>query len=151
MSSFKKMTHITLRTAGIWIVARHILLECLVDGDTWGVPGGKLELDETAEEGCLREYREELGLEMQCIRLAVLHENFYAGAYGRVREHCFYFLVQPKHGTVHAPMPVVSREPQLRFAWFPLDDLAGLKFVPAALKPVLPDLGSGTQFLSTVE
>lgn len=145
------MTYTTLRTAGIWIVQQQILLECMVDGDIWGVPGGTLEANETAAEGCLREYREELGLEMYCIRLAVLHENFYTTAHGCVREHGFYFLVQPKHGAVQVPVPVVSREPQLKFAWFPLDALAGLKFVPVALKPVLANLSSGTQFLSTVE
>jgi hypothetical protein len=81
----------------------------------------------------------------------VLHENFYVGNRGRVREHGFYFVVQPRHNALEVPTPVVSQEPQLKFQWFPLEALAALKFVPVALKPLLADLGSGTQFLSTAE
>jgi len=79
------MMQTALRTAGIWIEEDHILLESLADKEVWGIPGGRLEPNESAEAGCLREYREELGLEMQVDGLALLHESFWRAGNGESR------------------------------------------------------------------
>lgn len=42
---------------------------------TWGVPGGKVEWGESLEHALLREFREEVGLELQQIRFALLQES----------------------------------------------------------------------------
>lgn len=41
---------------------------------TWGVPGGKVEWGETLEEALIREFQEEVGLELTQIRFALLKE-----------------------------------------------------------------------------
>ncbi len=145
------MTQTSLRTAGIWIVQDHILLESLADRDLWGIPGGRLEPDESAEEGCRREYREELGIEMACLDLALIHENFWQAPATRMREYGFYFRVQPKDRSISSPLPIASRQPQLKFAWFRLEELPTLDFIPNMLKPILAERWTGTRFLSTSE
>lgn len=51
-----------LNPAGEILLVRHV-------DDTWGVPGGCMELDESAEECAMREVREELGIELGRLRL----------------------------------------------------------------------------------
>jgi len=41
---------------------------------TWGVPGGKVEWGETLEAALLREFQEEVGLELEQVRFALLQE-----------------------------------------------------------------------------
>ena len=41
---------------------------------TWGVPGGKLDWGESLQEALLREFREEVALDLQQVRFALLQE-----------------------------------------------------------------------------
>ena len=41
-----------------------ILMQQRTDDDTWSYPGGRLEIDETVEDGARREVKEECGLEV---------------------------------------------------------------------------------------
>lgn len=140
-----------MRVAGIWLDDDHILLESLVELDVWGVPGGGLEADEMAEAGIIREYREELGLEMRCLHLAILNENFWSDKGQPVREYCFYFLVEPVDQTLTLPGPMEPQEDGLKFAWFPLSGLNQLDVVPPGLPHLLARLSDGTIFISTHE
>jgi ADP-ribose pyrophosphatase YjhB (NUDIX family) len=145
------MTKTAMRTAGIWIEDGYVLLESFADVEVWGIPGGSLEPDESVEKGCLREYREELGLEMQADGIALINENFWPDGDEIIREYCFYFLVRPKVESLRACIDVRSKESQLQFRWFRLDELHTIDFVPPFLRAVLPRLGKQTLFMSTAE
>ena len=140
-----------MRVAGIWIAERQILLESLVELDLWGIPGGTLEPEETIEAGCIREYKEEIGIDIQCHSLAIVHENFWDDDDVPIREYGFYFIVAAKEPSIVAPLPVESLEGGMKFRWFPLDDLLELNFVPEGVKTALlhPQLGEQPRFIST--
>lgn len=46
-----------------------ILMQQRTDDGTWSYPGGRIEIDETVEDGARREVREECGLEVGDLRL----------------------------------------------------------------------------------
>lgn len=47
----------------------HILMQQRTDDGTWSYPGGRIEIDETVEDGARREVREECGLEVGTLEL----------------------------------------------------------------------------------
>jgi 8-oxo-dGTP pyrophosphatase MutT (NUDIX family) len=142
----------TMRVAGIWIAKEHILLESLIELDRWGIPGGGLEPDETVEAGCIREYQEEIGIEMRCKSMAIIHEHFWIDTHETsIREYGFYFIVEPTDSTIDAPLPIESLEGGMKFRWFPIDALKSLDFVPRTLKQSIARLSEDTVFLSTTD
>jgi ADP-ribose pyrophosphatase YjhB (NUDIX family) len=137
-----------LRSAGIWILDAHILLESLTDREVWGIPGGFVESDESIEQACVREYMEETGLTLECGRLAIVHEYFWNDNGQDVREYGFYFIVRPAVRCT-APPHVASLEGHMQFRWHALSKLQEIDFVPRALQNHLVNLPGDTLFLAT--
>ncbi|MGN0998166.1 MAG: NUDIX domain-containing protein [Faecousia sp.] len=65
-------TPVVVQTGASIIVEDHmgrILMQQRADDGTWSYPGGRVEIDETVEDGARREVREECGLEVGALRL----------------------------------------------------------------------------------
>lgn len=68
----KHIGHKPMLSAGATIVVlkdNKILLNLRSDTNTWGIPGGSLELGETLEEAAARELKEETNLEAESLTL----------------------------------------------------------------------------------
>lgn len=66
-----------LTTVGALVVngaGRVLIVKTTKWRGTWGVPGGKVEWGETLEAALIREFREEVGLELTQVRFALLQE-----------------------------------------------------------------------------
>ncbi len=62
----------------------------------WAFPGGFVKMDESCEEGALRELKEETGIDCELDRLAAIHENFFADDDGVFfHEVSCFFTVKP--------------------------------------------------------
>ena len=86
----------------------------------WAFPGGFLKMDETAEEGALRELREETGLERAYIQQFHTFSDPHRDPRERVITIAYYALVKIQE--VHGGDDAASA------SWFPLSEIPSLAF-----------------------
>jgi ADP-ribose pyrophosphatase YjhB (NUDIX family) len=129
------------RAAGIALDEGCLLLHRL-DGDTfWALPGGRVNPGEEAREAIRREFKEELGIAVECDRLVCTGENFFEYDGEPHHEVGLYFSVRLPHGAAllrkeHSHFGTEAGR-TLEFRWFPLAELRNLDMRPAVLREAL--------------
>ena len=86
----------------------------------WAFPGGFLRMNETANEGALRELREETALEASAIRELGVFSGVNRDPRERVITIAYYALIKPSN--------VTGGDDADEAAWFPIDNLPKLAF-----------------------
>lgn len=136
-------SRIRLRAAAVLALDGAVLLHRLAGDGFWALPGGKVEPGESAAEALVREFREELAVEITVGRLACVAENFFVHRGAAEHEVGLYFMAAPAPGSRLAcePGPYAGVEPdrRLEFAWFTPQALALLDLRPAFLRDLLRD------------
>jgi len=84
---------------------------------TWGVPGGKLDWGESLQEALLREFREEVALELQQVRFALLQEAILDPQF-----HVPAHFVLVNYYAFSASTEVVPNEEIVEWAWLPPEE-----------------------------
>lgn len=123
------------------------------EGDRfWTFPGGRAELGEAAEQTLKREMIEELGVEVEVVRLLWFVENFFRYAEMDYHEIALYFLMRLPSSCEYlsGPGPFLGHEDEgtkLVFQWFPLrpEVLSGLPLLPSFLQTALRTLPESVQ------
>jgi ADP-ribose pyrophosphatase YjhB (NUDIX family) len=100
--------------------AGRILLIRRADNGTWAMPGGALEVGETAAEGTLREVLEETGVHCRAVSLVGVFDSRLCGTVSRHHLYHFVFLCKPLGMPEEAPSHAVE---VLDTGWFSEDDL----------------------------
>ncbi|HEV3312379.1 MAG TPA: NUDIX hydrolase [Chloroflexota bacterium] len=143
-------TKFTHRVAAVAVRDGHVLLsQC--DGDGfWYLPGGRIDLLETASEALVREMREEMGVEVRVERLLWVIENYFGFDGFRNHELGLYFLTRlpDSLGPLISPM-FDGREGHRRiiFRWFDLGSLEGEQVYPTFLKSALRNPPAWTEHI----
>ena len=81
---------------------------------TWGVPGGKLDWGESLQEALLREFREEVALDLQQVRFALLQEAILDAQF-----HVPAHFVLVNYYAFSASTQVVPNEEIVEWVWVP--------------------------------
>ena len=150
------------RVAGICIHDGHVLLQRSAADDFWFLPGGRVEIMESAEAALKREMREELKLDgdVQVVRLLWVVENLFADQANGVPNHeiGFYYqvnfddypemydtsktLAATEDTGVYADQPIT-----FDLCWLPLDSLDDALIYPIFLKQGLQHLPTSVQHI----
>ena len=141
-----KDTCFNYRVVGVAIHDNSVFLHQAEGEDFWTFPGGRAEFGESAEQTLRREMREEIGVDVEVVRLLWFAENFftYAGKY--YHEIALYFLMRLPTGcrylTEPGPFQGDEQGIELTFRWFPhrLEILSSLPLLPSFLQMGLQEL-----------
>lgn len=109
------------------------------------LPGGRVELGETAEHAVIRELSEELDITAKIIRPLWLNQSFFTEDVDKLRYHelCVYFLMDITGTdllTRGEQFILYERQHIHTFTWLPLEKLAEEYFYPTFLKTAIFDL-----------
>ena len=92
------------------------------NGGTWAIPGGALDLDETPLEGALREFSEEIGIQLDTYEVVEIHEDDHGG-------WSYWTIILEVAEPFEAPTELHWETAAI--AWVTLDELAGYELFPA--------------------
>lgn len=121
----RDLTHVAPYPGGdaaIFNAAGEILLIQRRDNGLWAMPGGLLEVGETAAEGTCRETLEETGVAVDAVALVGVYDSRLSGSQTTAHLYQFVFLCRPRDPD---PAPVVTDE-TLAVGWFAADRLPPL-------------------------
>ncbi|HUF53965.1 MAG TPA: NUDIX domain-containing protein [Dehalococcoidia bacterium] len=144
------------RTAGVALNGDLVLLQRIGEANFWCLPGGRMEMGESAADGVRREIREESGFDCDVGRLLWIVENFYNDANGaRIHEIGLYFLV--RFDPVSAMNAYKSEwkgqeedGTELTFRWWPVDDLGRVNLQPEYFKRALRKVPDAPEYVVNV-
>jgi len=127
------------RVSGIIIKNNKILFVDMDDSGFLCLPGGYVELGETTEEACLRELKEEIGINFKIDKYCGVIENFYKNKFNnKVHEIALYYFLTPIDKINNNDFTVVEndkgRNIKLNFKWINIDDIDKYDIRPQSLK-----------------
>ncbi|MDE5985061.1 MAG: NUDIX domain-containing protein [Eubacterium sp.] len=120
------------------------------------LPGGRVELHESADDAILREMREELCVDAQVIRPLWLNQNFFIeDTIGeKFHELCIYYLVDVTNTElVNTAEIFTTRESRHNeiFYWLSIESLKDVYLYPLFIKDKINDLPESLELLTTWE
>ncbi len=83
-----------LRAVGVLVKNNKILVQRDKNGNEYALPGGHIKIGETFENGLIREYKEETGIDINIKRLLWSEECFYEWNGKQAHNIAFYYLIE---------------------------------------------------------
>lgn len=140
------------RVAGILVQNGKVLVQKPNDSDAYAFPGGHVSFGETNAETLIREFKEEVGVEIEVSELKWVEENFFQWGDKPCHQISLSHLVKLKGA---AQIPLDGRfinkeydeddEKAIYFYWIPLDEVKNINVYPANAAELLGCLDEGVK------
>lgn len=143
-----------VRTVGVLIRDGKILVQRDRDGNEYALPGGHVKIGESLEDGLSREYKEETGADISCVKMLWSEECFWEWNGRKAHNFAFYYLIElcnesaiPDTGEFVSHKDNCSVVP----GWMPIEQLQNVIIYPEFLKKEIYHLDGPIQhFVSKV-
>lgn len=132
------------RVCGILIKKNKVLLNRLKDNNFWTFIGGKVVFGETTEESIIREYKEEIGINVETDRLVSIVENFFFYRDKKWHELLYFYLLRDPLNKLQIFSGTRDILDNLsgEFIWLDIKKLDSIKIQPECSRDILLSLHS---------
>lgn len=125
------MPHIEVIARGVIVEASHVLLCQHVKKGYYYLPGGHVEVGESATAALERELMEECGQRiLVCGFLGIEDHKFKQGRKERHELNLVFRAMMIGKERLKRPRAVKSKEKGIAFCWCPLDQISGVRLLP---------------------
>ena len=143
------------RSAGILLYQDQVLLQRGENDQEFALLGGHVVFGETSDRAVVREFQEELGVEIHVQRLLWIEELFWAWNNKNAHSLCHYYLVSlsdssrlPENGIIRS---LESDESRLLFQWVKIDELNQYPIYPSFFKTEIHHLSKEIKHFITYD
>ena len=139
------------RVAGICIHNNKVLLQKPTNDTAFAFPGGHAELGETNAQTLIREFKEEIGVDITVSNLKWVGEIFFPWGNKPCHQICLYYIVDIKSNNVSLEGMFVGKEKiegrkfDLEFHWVPIGELNNIEVYPTNVVELMNKINDGVQ------
>ena len=139
------------RVAGICIQNGKVLLQKPTHDTAYAFPGGHVEFGETNEQTLIREFQEEIGVDVSVGDLKWVGEVFFPWGNRSCHQICLYYQVDitskniPFEGMFIGKEKIEGRKFDLGFHWLPIEELKNIEVYPTNVVELVDRIDQGVQ------
>lgn len=135
------------RVNGICIKDNKIFLSKLKDDVYWTFVGGKVELGESTDSAILREYKEEVGANLQIDKMIALIENFFEMKGESWHQYIFFYQLRDDNNELkffYGERQIIDNQEAV-YKWVDLSDLDKVQIKPDCSRQIIKNISENIQ------
>lgn len=127
------------RVTGICIKENKIFLSKMKDDKYWTFVGGKVKFSESTDTAILREYKEEIGADLQIDKLIAVIENFFDLDGCSWHQYIFFYQLRDDNNVLELfnGECQIADDKNAIYKWFDLSELADVQIKPDCSNEIL--------------
>lgn len=139
------------RVAGICMQKGKVLLQKPSNDTAFAFPGGHVAFGETNAQALLREFQEEIGVDISVGDLKWVAEIFFPWGNKPCHQICLYYMVEvtsdhiPFEGMFLGKEKLEGRNFDLEFHWVPVSELEHIEVYPTNVVELMNQMDQGVQ------